>query len=174
MAISPWNFLIIGGGYSGNQVWEYDSKNASWNQWPNLSITRASHACAVVENDVVIAGGTSQNDYEDYDYSASAKTTTTIINIKTREERSGGDMNLARMFFSLVFVDGKLVALWGTDGLDLSVIYSDYIQSVVYGLVETTETWDPITETWSLNEEWMGTPRAGYGHISGPPAFFCP
>ena len=67
VAISPWNFLIIGGGYSGNQVWEYDSKNASWNQWPNLSITRASHACAVVENDVVIAGGTSQDDYEDYD-----------------------------------------------------------------------------------------------------------
>ena len=174
VAISPWNFLIIGGGLSGNQVWEYDSRNVSWTQWSNLTIRRVSHACAVVGNNVVIVGGLDYADYDNGEFNSDALTSTTILNINTREERSGGDMNSARVYFSLIMVEGKLVALWGADGFDESVYYQDYIQSLIHGLVETTETWDPITETWSLNEDWMGTPRAGYGHISGPPALFCP
>lgn len=107
VATSPWTFLVIGSSYNcelqaaSYQVLEYNSRNSSWSLWQPLIEARYGHACTMLSDEIFIAGGQDPQD-SSTGQDLVAYNTTTILNIKTRVERRGGEMLTGRAFFGLI------------------------------------------------------------------------
>ena len=93
VATSASTFLVIGGGVPTQfQVMEYNSHDSFWGLWAPLAEGVFGHLCSLLSDDVVIVGGIDPKNPETL-----SKTSTTLLNVKTRQERRGGDMLTARI-----------------------------------------------------------------------------
>ena len=160
VATSAWTFLVISGDALGQEVLKYDSRNSSWTVWPPLAEGRLGHACTMLSDEILIAGGTDLDDLDDF----FPHTTTTILNLNTKEERCGGEMLTARLEFGLIKLDNKVFAIGGSDGPELDT----------GNVVLFTEVWDEESETWTAADNMMTKPRAGFGYTTVPLATVCP
>ena len=84
---------------------------------------------------------------------------TSILNLSSKEERTGGDMTTTRGFyFHMAILEGKLLAIGGDDGLE-------YLDSI--------EEWDEVLETWVETEMKMKTARYSFGYVVAPASAVC-
>ena len=84
---------------------QYNSYDSSWSLWAPLAEEVFGHFCSLLFDDVVLVGGIDPKNLETL-----AKSSTTLLNIKTRQERRGGGMLTARIWFGLVMLDNQLMA----------------------------------------------------------------
>ena len=138
---------------------EYNSYDSSWSLWAPLAEGVFGHSCALLFDDVVLVGGIDPKNPETL-----AKSTTTLLNIKTRQERPGGDMLTASIWFGLVMLDNQLMALGGSDRS-----FEETVNVVLF-----SEAWDVETETWAATDNKMTTRRASFGHATIPLDTVCP
>merc|ERR550519_1104218 len=148
VAISDYQFLLIGGLPSTKQVVEYDTRTGNWTQWPELAEHRYYHSCAKLGENIIIAGGF------DGDYLA----TTSILNISSQEERAGGDINTARIYFGLEYLGGKLLAFGGEN---------------TGTFLDTVEEWDEAEEQWVPINTRMETGRTYFASAAVPTSTIC-
>ena len=141
------SFLVVGGRGSPAQVVEYHTHSDTWTQWPDLLQPRKLLFCAKVGEELLIAGG-------------EGDASTTIMDLVTGEQRSGGEMTTARGdYFRMVVVGGKVLAVGGDDG-------KNYLTSA--------EEWDPEMEMWVARGDLeMRTARYSFGAASVPYDLVC-
>jgi hypothetical protein len=143
VAISPTQFLLIGGDrYDGstwlgpsNSVQEYNSLTNSWATWPALSRTRDGHACGKLGGKVVVAGG----------YGGGAETTE-VIDLETGEVRWAGDMSTPRAAFGMVKVglpQSNILLTFGSYGYGSGTTDAAQKESLLQEWSDTEESWIP-------------------------------
>lgn len=141
VAITEHKFLIIGGDYGRDRnVVEYDITTASWTDWPPLQIGRRHHACARLGDNIIIAGGLSED-----------VSSTTILSLANGEQRHGQHMTSARYDFGMAQLGGRLLAFGGWDG---------------NGYTDSVEEWDGELEQWMVREERLKEGRDSFGFVS--------
>ena len=150
--ISDHQFLIIGGSNDPHQVYEYNMQTEAWTKWPNLKEEKSGHACIKTGQDILIVGGS---------YEKTFKNTTTILNISSKTQRSGGTLNIARGYFGLARFGRHIHAIGG-----MAVPENAYDGPILYSM----EWWDEDTERWTLIE-FGGNPglrigRAAFGYAT--------
>eukprot|EP00092_Neocalanus_flemingeri_P073442 GFUD01090608.1.p1 GENE.GFUD01090608.1~~GFUD01090608.1.p1 ORF type:complete len:397 (+),score=79.23 GFUD01090608.1:70-1260(+) len=144
--ISDSSLLLIGGWREGTQVRELDTTTGKWkplNSWPQLKVGRLGHACVVVDNKVLVAGGfipptfpkiySIRNDTQTRANAKLDKLTelknllawggggrdgnylksTEIIDLSGRTIKAAGDLNTARTRFGMVLTNNGAVAFGG-------------------------------------------------------------
>ena len=98
---------------------------------------RWGHTCAKVGDKVVVAGGVSPL--------FSILTTTTVLDLVTRESRQGGQMAEQRAFFGMANLGGVVYLFGGQNGMKSSESLG------------SLEVWDEEDEVWLPSEETMPT-----------------
>jgi len=141
--LGPDQFLQTGGLGKMNQVVEFDAESSSWSQWPSLGQQRWGHSCAVLGNDLVLAGG--------WDENSKILDTTSILSLTDKSERQGGPLIKPRAAFSIQILRGRPLAFGGLD--------SDAVTSSE-GL-DSVEMWNPKEESWE-EVEGLESRRAGF------------
>ena len=112
-------------------------ETGQWSQWEDLRTSRWGHACSRVDDIAVIAGGVSTV--------FSIMSSTTILDLKTGEEREAGELMGARAWFGMATLDGKVLAYGGMSPLRDQ--YSNILQL------------DRETEQWVELEDKLQTAR---------------
>ena len=139
LALDHYRFVLIGDGQYHNMVGVYDIATGEWdNSWPNIQPVdqRTGHSCVKINDKIMVAGGYS---YTTFDFLDS----TLLIDSRTGKIEQGVAMKMARAYFSLVTVLGKVLAIGGkshNNPKSHGVTYTD-----------TWEEWDPDTKTWHHN-----------------------
>ena len=156
--ISDSSFLVIGGAPDPKQVEEFDTLTNSWSSWPPLQPGRFFHSCARAGDNIVIVGGVDSDDH--------VVSSTTILNIKDKSQRPGGNMSMARDIFQMLSHEDKVFAIGGDKRLD----FGDYTGP---GL-NLVEEWNETTEDWEVREDLrMETNRLLFGAVSAPKSKVC-
>jgi len=140
IVLSSTDFLVIGGegggSVSGTRVQQYSVTTGDWQIWSDLRVPRWGHSCTRLDDLVVVAGGVSPQ----YNFYSS----TTVLDLNTREERMVGDMVGPRAWFGMSTIEGKVVAYGGMAPRQKDC-YSNILE------------WDPVSEEWIDTEESMVT-----------------
>lgn len=142
--------VVVGAYYSRHQVWSLHLATSTWVAWPDLLHPRVGHACHLLSDNIVIAGGFGE------DRRATARTT--LLNILTREAREVGGMTSARGYFGLALLGQVLVAFGGTSN-DTAL--------------RSTEEWDEVAEEWVAREEELEEARYYFGYTRAPASAVC-
>ena len=151
VAISATKFLVIGGSENYNQVAEYDTSTEQWTQWPELDQPRWGHACAKLGDSVIIAGGS---------INFGILYSTTILDLTTKQQRKGGDLETKRAWFGMTALDGKVIAFGGM---------SDAFKEVY----DSIEEWDEKEEQWMPSENGLETPMKAFGYVLASVSDIC-
>ena len=143
--LSETNLLLIGGGTDsiipGTRVAEYSE--GAWMEWPSLYTSRWGHACARLGDKVIIAGGVSPF--------FTLLSTTTVLDLETREARETGEMSVARTWFGMANMGGRLVVVGGMGPLRNA-----------WGDVEE---WVEEEEVWVAREQNMATAMSSFASL---------
>ena len=164
IALEKNKFLVIGGspatlGSEATRVMECDLMDAAsvCTLWPPLSQPRVNHACQKLGNNVIISGGV---------HGDAIISTTSILNIETKTEHFGGDMNKPRAAFGMALMNGKVVAFGGE-----TVSPTNYSQERVE--TRSLEEWNEDKEQWMTRNDTMEVSRSHFGFVSVPPELAC-
>ena len=104
----------------------YNVETEEWTRWTDLSVSRWGHSCARLDDMVVVGGGVSTV--------FTIMSSTTILDLKTGEERVAGELQGARAWFGMATIDNKVLAYGGMSPLRDQ--YSNILQ-----LDTETEQW---------------------------------
>jgi len=149
VVISHSRLMVIGGVFGdsvGTRVQTYDADTDEMENWPALAVLRWGHACAKIGDKVIIAGG--------LDRFFTISTSTTVLDLVTRESSEAGDMLVQRAFFGMANIDGSIF-LFGGRGIGMRK--SDSKGSL--------EVWNEEEEMWYPTDESMPTVMNGFGML---------
>ena len=151
VSISASKFLLIGGLPDTHAVEEYDTITRAWTSWPELTVGRYGHSCSVIGDTVIIAGGASEETFQ-------TLLSTTILDISSRSQRPGGNLDAARIYFAIVNHEDKLLATGlGQDNQG-----------------GHTQEWHSTEEVWTPREDLdMTRVRLWFGAVSAPRSAVC-
>jgi len=139
IVLTPTEFMVIGGdGHSilgGTRVQAYSAETGEWEEWEDLNVDRWGHACTRLGDQVIVAGGVSPL--------FQIMSSTTVLDLNTREQREIGDMKGPRAWFGMATINGKVLAFGGMSPLKDS--YSNILEL------------DMETEEWVEREDTMAT-----------------
>ena len=159
VALEENKFLVIGGspailGSEATRVMECDLMDAGsvCTLWPPLSQPRVSHACQKLGSNIIISGGA---------HGDAIISSTSILNIETKTEHLGGDMNKPRASFGMALMNGTVLAFGGE-----TVSSTKYSQDRVK--TRSIEEWDEDKEQWMTRDDTMEVPRSHFGFVSFP------
>jgi len=151
VVISRSILMVIGGGtgdfIGGTRVQTYDAETDEMENWPELTVFRYGQACAKIGDKVIIAGG--------WDQFLTTLTSTTVLDLVTRESSEAGDMLVQRAFFGMANIDGSIF-LFG--GLGDGTSTSDSSKG-------SLEMWNEEEEMWYPTDESMPTTMNGFGML---------
>ena len=150
-------FLLIGGLDHEARVIKFTVNSGDWLEaWPSLRVGRFAHGCVRLQDTVIVTGGY-------YDLAS-----TEILQISTRTRRNGGDLKLPRNSMAMgavgpaglgvVYAAGGMAGVGGTDDIQ----------------TDTVESWDPLSESWSLEETRLGEAKFYFGFVVIPTSLICP
>ena len=162
VAISQTSFISV----FNREIIEFDTSVAgpfSEVGWRDSSIfsklkwARGLPACARLDSKVIIAGGAWSND-RDTEETPTIYRSTEILNPVSKTLIIGGDMNQPRVFFHILNLNNKLLAIGG------------------FGSNSTTsmEEWDPSTSTWSMLNYRFSEHKVHYGALVVSKDLVCP
>ena len=170
-AISPYNFLAVGGW--ARKILEYETTNSGgptssegWqpeDTWPELLIRRDSgYACGVIGTTLVIAGGSAE-------WSRDYLKSTELVDLATKTTRQGGDMLQTRAWFHLIPI--SIPNLQRSQQFTLLALggYADSQSPENYRI--SVEGWTPETNWTDL--ELLGKPRYRFGAFALDRDSFC-
>ena len=129
---------------------EYNTETNQWTEWPSLNLPvggRRRHKCAVLGDNVIIAGGQDQY-HEDPPEDLSD---TAILHIPSKTMRSGGGMTTRRSSLGLGIINGQLHAFGG---------YNRYLG---YFYLDSIEVWDEEVERWRLTDNKLSFGKDFFG-----------
>ena len=109
-----------------------------------VTMSRWGHSCARLGDKLVVAGGVSP--------SFSLLSTTTVLDLGTRQQREVGEMGAARAWFAMAAAGGRLVAFGGM-GPFLRNAWGDI------------EEWDDEAETWVKTDTSMATAMSSFAYL---------
>jgi len=160
VAISAHQILVIGGQphddeIEAHRVIEFDSHTGAWSIWGLLSVPYIGHACALMGDSLIISGGILKD--------GSTSSSTTIVDIATKTERQGGELNIPRAGFGMATLDGKLLAFGGDT--DFFSDYEDPDTGPLENLTDSIEEWDSVEEKWVTSETRLEEARAAFGYL---------
>ena len=149
------NSVFLTGGaieWKANQVRELDSSTWEWQEegkWPQMGAQgRALHGCAVLNSQLIVAGGQDSNGWP--------LATTATLDLGTRGARwqEGGRLKMAKYFHAMVTMgpagQEKLYALGG--GND--------------GMLDNVEVWDEESRTWREEQERLPKGKGYMGAVA--------
>lgn len=169
------NFLVIGGGISikiYSTVYEFDplisgpSSDVGWFIWPSLKTPRYHHACALMNNKVIVAGGIGYKDGLTHGILSVLKSTE-IIDLATRSISSGDDLKVARHQFGMVTV-GKLdnqmvLAFGGFDTVGFNI--DDFTaKDKDWGVISSVEKLED--KTWVEAVKKLKESKSNFGFVA--------
>ena len=183
------DILLFGGFDNQNTFYSFTPSNEQWAKLPDLPSNRWSHESIVVGRSIFIVGGCWNNTIEEYNISAKSfkkvatmETSRTDFGICVVNENevlvSGGcssgytnatnncflfntasktfkdiaDMNTKRLGHVLVNLEGIMYSIGGRD--------KDY------ELLNTIETFDPVTEQWKISDVELNIARSGHQAVA--------
>jgi len=149
VVISHSRLMVIGGVFGdfvGTRVQTYDADTDEMENWPALAVLRWGHACAKIGDKVIIAGG--------LDQFFTISTSTTVLDLVTRESSEAGDMLVQRAFFGMANIDGSIF-LFGGRGIGMRKFDSK----------GSLEVWNEEEEMWYPTDESMPTVMNGFGML---------
>ena len=117
--------------------------------------------CAVINGEVIVAGGLRNSAYLD---------SSEIINLSTRTVRHGGHLLQARFDHKMFLLGSSLLVIGGhakkrvTSGGTTSWKYFD---------LDIIEIWNSLNETWSSYPQKMKEGQAFFGAVVIPKKVFC-
>merc|ERR1719369_1415995 len=151
--ISEEQFAILGGYFSQNAVSVFDTTTSTWSTKQSLIQGRMSHGCSVINNKIIVAGGS----YE----GGEVLDSTEIIPLTTWIPETGGKLNTARTSLSIVTVGGFYQRLFAVGGHDYPNDFS------------TIEEWDEDNEEWKNSPNKLQKGRSSAAAIAVPPSVLC-
>ena len=108
-------------------------------------MSRWGHSCARLGNKLVVAGGVTP--------SFSLLSSTTVMDLATREQREVGEMGVVRAWFGMANVDGRILAFGGTGWPVVRDVWGDI------------EEWDDERETWVKTDNTMETVNSSFAYL---------
>jgi len=151
--------LLLIGGYSGGreskQVLMYSF--GGWEPKTNLNEVRGATSCAMIGNNVVVAGGR--------DTSGDFLASTEIIPLTNYQPRIGGDLVTGRAYHRMVTFGGRHPQLLALGGAKSGTWHPTQLASI--------EEWDEMTEQWKESPIALNTPMDSFGALAIPPATIC-
>lgn len=158
VALSPSKLMVVGGDtgglFGGTRVQTYDAETDQMEDWPVLADDRWGHTCAKIGDKVVVAGGVSPM-FE-------IVTSTTVLDLVTRESRQVGEMAGQRAFFGMANLGGIVYVFGGQNGMRSSDSWG------------SLEVWDELEEGWLPTDETMPTAMNEFGWVVVNANDFCP
>lgn len=157
--------LLIGGYWTQKKICKFDISTNNLTCIGELQVGRFGHSCAVLGNNIVVAGGRKHSFHIEYFSS------TEIISLDNlHNPRLAGQLNIKRGFHKLIVTtinnEQTLLAIGGISnkGTEAEAENSDSI-----------EIWDPLTETWTLSETLkLSEAKHSFGALSVPTSLICP
>ena len=163
--LSDTEIILIGSKTDMEMIKKYNFETQEWTDLGKLIQKRHAHACAVVNGEIIVAGGIS---YGEGPNGGNYLTSTLVIPIADPTNlRIVGPLNEVRGYFGMAMVHvnntSTLIAFGGTfkdnDGWE----YRDSV-----------EIWNPDTESWILSPDLkLSEERAYFGHLSVPSNLLC-
>ena len=154
----PWgsdSFFMIGGVtkeenmFFSNAVLLYNTTSDRWTSFPSMQKERSNHACTIVDDTLIVAGGTDGAD-------DTIGSTAEILDLNTSSNfKYVGNLKFSRISAQMNVVDGgKVIIVGGTTG-----------DGVVQ---DTIEEFDVVKESWSLSDKRLSVGRAAHAMVPVP------
>lgn len=163
LAISDTEIVFIGGDDNYNRVTKYSTVTNEWIVMASLTVGRSEHACTLLDDNIIVAGGMSAGNEATGEFTA----ITEIIPLSTWIPRPGGNLAEPRRLFAMVTLGGqypKVLAIGGYSGT------SSYFE----GDTESIEEWQADTEKWEAAPMNLTTGNYNFGAIAIPLGLICP
>ena len=147
--------VLIGGSNSRNVIIKYNTVTNTWINMGNLiEQTRYGHSCALLNNEIIVSGGSSQT---------KPLSSTEIIPLLTGVPRMvvHGELKEKRRYFGMMAVGGRFPQIMTFGGKNKN------------GNLKSIEVWDSETEKWSLASFSMKHARFAFGFLNVPESTIC-
>ena len=168
VAISQTSFILV----FHREIIEFDTSIAGpisevgWRgstTYPKLKWARGLPACARLDSKVIIAGGAWSND-TDTEETSSIYRSKEILDLVTKKLIIGGDMNQPRVYFHILNLNNKLLAIGGIGR------YGGYERN----LTTSMEEWNPSTSAWSMLNHRFSEHKVHFGALVVSKDLVCP
>jgi len=159
----PWgadSFFMTGGVYKdassffSNAVVLYNSTSDRWTSYSSMNKKRSNHACTIVDDKLIVAGGI------DGEHASDVGTSVEVLDLTqlTVDFKPVGDLIESRFSAQMSVIGGDRVVIVGG-------------MTAEGGLENTIEEYDLAAETWSMSELNLRTPRAAHAMVAVPDIF---
>ena len=163
--LSDTEIILIGSKTDMEMIKKYNFETNEWTDLGKLVQKRHAHACAVLNGEIIVAGGIS---YGEGPNGRNYLTSTLIIPLDNpTNSRIVGSLNEARAYLGMAVANVNntptLLAFGGTSKENNGWKYRDSV-----------EIWNHDTESWTLSSDLkLSEERAYFGHLSVPSHLLC-
>ena len=163
--ISNTEFVLIGGYDSRNLVIKYNTETQEWTTMNNLIIGRYDHACAKINQNIIVSGGR--------DFNNKILSSTEIIPLISFQPRlaENGNLNIPRTLFGMLAVGGTFPRILALGGLK-SIPHLN-LNSRIDHKIKTIEVWNEDDEVWTEAPFQMKHGRYDFGYLALPESTIC-
>ena len=163
--LSSTEVLLIGGFHKKKDIIKWDIKTNNLTSIGELQEGRYGHSCALIGDNIVIAGGKQISP----GYLSILSSTEIISLDNLSNSRIAGQLNQERVFHEMVVTminnEETLLAIGG-----------DYVlENKKSKPTDSIEIWDPISETWTLSDTLkLSEAKLAFRALSVPTSLICP
>ena len=155
---NDFEIILIGGSDTQKRIIQLNIQTNKWITLGELQEGRIYHACAVIDNTIVVTGGRNSN--------ARAISSTEVISLRNQTlSELVGDLNDRRLLhgMAIAHVNGKptLLAFGGESVNDIKL--------------DSIELWIPESQSWAvLSDTKLSEAKDLFGYLSVPTQLICP